>query len=348
MMTSSRAALTPPRAVARLRTYTAVTVASVWFLVIVGGVVRVTESGLGCPDWPFCTGTGLPNPTAESIIEWSHRVVVGWVSLLAAAVLILTLRFLRHRRDILWPAAVAVVLLPIQAILGWAAIEFDLAGQMVSVHFMTGMFFLAANAIALAAAWRPVDDGGRVLPTPGISRSFTVWTWIGMIVGFDVVLLGTTVMATGAWGACGTDWPACNGGFAPGGALAVIQVSHRMFAYALAIVAVVLAVLTVRGRGPRVLGVLPLIGVLIQIGFGVWIVASGTSFTLYRIASGAHVAGAGFVWGTLVVLVAACELSRSRAAEANSALADTPGADSPAPAETPPPAPAETPPPAAP
>lgn len=294
----------------RLRTATVVTVASVWFLVIVGGVVRVTESGLGCPDWPFCTSTLLPEANIESVIEYAHRVVAAWVTVCVLTVLVLGWKYFRHRADVLWPAAIALVLLPIQAVLGWAAIEFDLAGQMVSVHFMMGMTFLATNAATLAAAWRPVAPDGRALPVPGISRAFAIWAWIGMAIGLGVVLLGTTVMATGAWNACDTDWPMCNGGFASGGGLAIVQVAHRMFGYSLAAVAVVLAVLTMRGRGPRLLGTLPLIAVLIQIGFGVWVVVSGTNFTVYRIASGAHVAGAGFVWGLLILLVVVCESSR--------------------------------------
>lgn len=299
-----------PPALRRLRVATVVTVASVWLLVIVGGVVRVTESGLGCPDWPFCTSTLLPEANVESVIEYSHRVVVAWVTVCVVVVLALVWRHFRARRDVFWPALIALLLLPFQAVLGWVAIEFDLAGEMVSTHFMLGMTFFATTAFTMAAAFRPVRDDGTLAPVPGISRAFAIWAWIGMAIGLGVVLLGTTVMATGAWNACDTDWPLCNGGFAAGGGLATLQVAHRMFAYSLAVVALVLAVLTARGRGPRLLGTLPLVAVLIQIAFGVWVVVAGTNFTVYRIASGAHVAGAAFVWGLLIVLVVVCEHAR--------------------------------------
>lgn len=299
-----------PRALRQLRIASAVTVGSVWLLVIVGGVVRVTESGLGCPDWPFCTATLLPEANIASVIEYSHRVVVGWVSVCVVAVLWIVLRHFRGRRDLTWPAWIAAILLPGQAVLGWAAIEFDLAGQMVSVHFMVGMTFFASTAVTMAAALRPVRPDGSPAAVAGISRAFAIWAWIGMTIGLGVVLLGTTVMATGAWTACGTDWPACNGGFASGGGLAIVQVTHRMFAYTLAVIAIVLAIITGRGRGPRILGMLPLIGVTIQISFGVWVVVAGSNFTVYRIASGAHVAGAAFAWGLLILLVVVCEQAR--------------------------------------
>jgi heme A synthase len=293
----------------RLRLLTALTVASVWLLVIVGGIVRVTESGLGCPDWPLCTPSALPLPNTESVIEYSHRVVVAWVTLLVALVAAFAWRRFRTRRDILWPALVALALLPLQAVLGWAAIEFDLAGEMVSYHFMLGMTFLAANAVTAAAAWRPVGADGSPQPVGPPSAAFLWWARIGAVVGLATVSFGTAVMANGAAMACGRDWPLCNGGFAEGGGLAALQVTHRMLAYTLAAIAVVLAVLAAKGSGPRRLGAIPAMAVFIQIGFGVWIVVAGENYALYAAASGAHVAGASFLWGTLVLLAAVCEHS---------------------------------------
>src|SRR3989304_919854 len=52
-----------------------------WALVAVGGLVRVTESGLGCPDWPLCDGRGIPHSEKTALFEWSHRVTAapGWI-----------------------------------------------------------------------------------------------------------------------------------------------------------------------------------------------------------------------------------------------------------------------------
>jgi len=302
-----------PGSVRRLRLLTATTVASVWLLVIVGGVVRVTESGLGCPDWPLCTPSALPLPNTESVIEYSHRVVVAWVTLLVATVAVFAWRRFRSRRDILWPALVALALLPLQAVLGWAAIEFDLAGEMVSYHFMLGMTFLAANAVTAAAAWRPVGADGIPRPVGPPSAAFLWWARIGAVVGLVTVSFGTAVMANGAAMACGQDWPLCNGGFAEGGGLAALQVTHRMLAYTLATVAVILAVLAAKGSGPRPIGMVPAMVVFIQIGFGAWIVVAGDDYAVYAAASGAHVAGAGFLWGTLVLLAAVCEYAHRTA-----------------------------------
>ena len=60
--------------------------ASAWALVAVGGIVRVTESGLGCPDWPLCNGRVVPHDAKEPWIETSHRWVAGLVTVLVVLV----------------------------------------------------------------------------------------------------------------------------------------------------------------------------------------------------------------------------------------------------------------------
>src|SRR3970282_2418014 len=60
--------------------------ASAWALVCVGGIVRVTESGLGCPDWPLCEGRVVPAQEKEPMIETSHRWVAGLVTVLVVLV----------------------------------------------------------------------------------------------------------------------------------------------------------------------------------------------------------------------------------------------------------------------
>src|SRR5919198_667733 len=77
-----------------------------WALVAVGGVVRITESGLGCPDWPLCHG-GLPPDRKQPLIESSHRGVAALVTVLALATAVWAWRRYRARPDVLWPAIAA-------------------------------------------------------------------------------------------------------------------------------------------------------------------------------------------------------------------------------------------------
>jgi cytochrome c oxidase assembly protein subunit 15 len=267
-----------------------------WALVAVGGVVRVTESGLGCPHWPLCTANAVPLDQRASVIEYSHRALVALVTVLVVTLAVSAWRGQRSRPDILGPALVAVVLVPLQALLGAAAVWLELPGWVVAFHFLVGLLFLAAIVATAAAAWRR--------PHGSASAGFVLLAWASVVVGLALVSVGAAVVATDADTACGTQWPACNGGLAAGGGQAELQVAHRMLAYTVVVLATALLVLALRGRGPRLAGSLPLLAVLSQTGFGIGIVLAGGEGRAHEILAGLHEAGAGAVWALLVALAA--------------------------------------------
>src|SRR5438552_18414642 len=78
--------------------------------IALGGVVRVTGSGLGCPDWPLCHGRPYPPADLNSIIEYSHRAVGSLTELLIAATAILAWVVWRNRRQVVdWHAMGALL-----------------------------------------------------------------------------------------------------------------------------------------------------------------------------------------------------------------------------------------------
>ncbi len=79
-----------------MRTFQRISLATAiltYALIVVGGVVRVTGSGLGCPDWPLCHGNVVPAARVDAIIEYSHRFVAGIVTLLTVATLAICIVF---------------------------------------------------------------------------------------------------------------------------------------------------------------------------------------------------------------------------------------------------------------
>ena len=168
-----------------------------WALVAVGGLVRVTESGLGCPDWPLCDGRVIPRSEKTAIFEWSHRVTAATVTILLAIVAVWAWRRYRDRLDILVPALVAVAFVPGQAILGAIVVWLELPGWIVGVHFVIGLLMLGVAVVTAVASWR----GAEARSTPGFRR-LAAWTrWPGSRssrVGAAVVSTHATMPAAGS------------------------------------------------------------------------------------------------------------------------------------------------------
>ncbi len=268
---------------------------SAWALVAVGGVVRIAESGLGCPDWPLCNGRVVPHAQKEPVLEYSHRATAAVVTILVLAVAVWALARYRSRLDVLVPALLAAAFIPFQAVLGAIVVWLELPGWIVGIHFVVGMLFLALSVLAAVAAWK----GERRAPAPSFARLASATTAVGLV----LVSVGAAVVSMHADHACGTDWPACNGTFVAGGPDAAVQVAHRTLAYVVAGLVVALAVLAWRGLGPRLAGTLPLVAVVAQMGFGIGLVVAGTG-TGHEILGALHVAGSGAVWAALVALAA--------------------------------------------
>jgi heme A synthase len=285
----------PPVTTLPFRVAALLAAVSAWALVAVGGIVRITESGLGCPDWPLCEGRVVPVGGTAPAVEFSHRATAAAVTALVVLTAVWALRRYRSRLDVVVPAAIAALLIPGQALLGAVVVWLELPGWIVGVHFVVGMLFLAATAVTAVAAW----PRGAARPSGGFVRLAAAAAAAGLL----LVSAGAAVVSAHADGACGTDWPACNGAFAAGGSDASIQVVHRMLAYLVAGLAVTLAVQALRGRGPRLLGSLPLLAVLAQMAVGIALVVAGEASGAHQALGALHVAGAGAVWAALVVLV---------------------------------------------
>src|SRR5438093_301605 len=139
------------------------------FLVVVwGGVVRVTGSGLGCPDWPLCHGQFLPSLDPATRIEWTHRFLAIVSGLTVAAMVVWTIVIYRADRRVLAIALVAAVLYPLQAVLGAITVVLELPPEWVTIHLANAELLLAALTVfAVVVRW-PSATGAR---PPGSARS---------------------------------------------------------------------------------------------------------------------------------------------------------------------------------
>src|SRR5437762_3743672 len=192
-----------------------------YLLIILGAVVRVSGSGMGCGDhWPLCNGHLFPPlDDIPTVIEWSHRLVAAVVSVLVVGLALVGWR-LRGSGSLelgVRAAYTAVVLLVIQVLLGAVTVKTGLTPVMVILHLATAMLLLGSLIAAARAPWIPTPD-----------------SWIPLVLTFITVLFGALTANLGAMASCG-GFPLCNGQLVPtAGPLAWIHWTHRLLAYSLA------------------------------------------------------------------------------------------------------------------
>src|SRR5438105_10297590 len=246
-----------------------------YLLIVLGAVVRITGSGLGCGEhWPLCNGHVFPPLTdIGTVIEWSHRLVAALVTMLVAALAAygwLLRRGARSREQ------VALGLLVVQILLGAITVKLALPAWTVILHLGTAMLLLATLLSISAGSSPGLRPGSAAL----------------LVLAFVTVLFGALTANLGAAAACG-GFPLCNGQvWTTAGPLAVIQWTHRLLAYSLAIVAVLWGAGS-RRAGPAIV----LVMIALQVVVGATVVLHG----LPRVLQAAHVAVGAAVWASVVV-----------------------------------------------
>src|SRR5918995_85040 len=161
-------------------------------IVFTGAAVRLSGSGLGCPDWPKCYGKVAPPLETHAVIEFGNRILSGFVGLAAVSAGVLAFRRRPFRRDL----ALIGTLLPLgvvgQAVLGGFTVTNHLAPGFVMGHYALSMLILiAAAALAWRARWEP---GERPRSTDRLS----VWSVRALLpLGALVIFVGSAATAAG-------------------------------------------------------------------------------------------------------------------------------------------------------
>jgi len=219
------------------------TVVATFVLVVVGGFVRVSDSGLGCGPkgsgfhgWPFCNGDVVPGVDLNSAIEYTHRAVAGLVTILILGLAVQAWRRYRDNRRIVWGTTGAFLLVVSQAVLGGATVEEGLDETLVAAHLGLAMLLLGV----LIFVWqqtRPAPQatasGPRLLSVVTAAFVFATIVAGGYMAGTQNYGRPDYRLGDGAHHACGKEFPTCNGDFMPVGKsrLVDIHLTHRAFMY---------------------------------------------------------------------------------------------------------------------
>lgn len=179
---------------ARYRTITAVAVGLLVVIVITGAAVRLTNSGLGCDDWPNCNETRLIDVSStHAAIEQVNRLFTGLVSVAVIAAVLGALWRRPRRRDLVVLAAGLVAGVLAQIVLGGLTVLFDLHPLLVQGHLLVSMVLVATAVVLHHRAGEP-DDGHRRLAVSVPARRFT-WALAGLTA--LAIIAGTVVTGAG-------------------------------------------------------------------------------------------------------------------------------------------------------
>ncbi len=154
-------------------------------LVVTGGAVRLTGSGLGCPTWPRCNGSSFTphrSLNIHSAIEFGNRTLTFVLVAIAVATVVAVMRSSRH--DLRRLAVVLALAIPLQAVIGGISVLTDLNPWVVSFHLLCSMAIIGVAVLFLWRLGNGADrSGGASGAVSGLARATFASAWVVLYVG---------------------------------------------------------------------------------------------------------------------------------------------------------------------
>ncbi len=168
-------------------------------IVVTGGAVRLTGSGLGCPTFPRCTEdsyVNTPEYGVHGFIEFGNRLLTFVLAAIALATLVAVLMQRPRRRDLVEPAAILFLGIPVQALIGGITVLTELNPWVVMLHFVASAVLVG---VATVLVRRSREPAGPVRPVGGDVAGPWLRRLAAVVVGttYVVVYLGTVVTGSG-------------------------------------------------------------------------------------------------------------------------------------------------------
>ncbi|HIV56827.1 MAG TPA: COX15/CtaA family protein [Candidatus Stackebrandtia faecavium] len=256
-------------------------------IVVTGGAVRLTGSGLGCPTWPNCAA-GTFHATAEmgihGAIEWGNRLLSVAVGIIAVATLLAAIAYKPRRTSLIWLTGAVTGAVVLQGGIGAFTVNTGLAPWLVSIHFLVSMGILAFAY----TAWRRANEPDGTIHTRALPTAVRVLWWLVAGAATASLIVGTLVTGAG---------PHAGDPNAPRLALdpAVISQVHADVVFALIGLSLGLALCLHALRAHR--SVVTAAWVLLAVELGQGAIGMVQYFTgLPELLVGAHLAGACLLW----------------------------------------------------
>jgi len=178
---------------ARLRAYAWASLVSQILIVVTGGLVRLTGSGLGCPTWPKCTEesfVSVPEMGIHGLIEFGNRLLTFVLVIIAGLTFIVIRRTIKAQRfGLTWPAVLLVLGIIAQALLGGVTVLTGLNSWVVGAHFLVSGVLISIASVLVWRVYSPKLDP--------ISYQSVLLAWPIFVVGWVTVIVGVVVTGAG-------------------------------------------------------------------------------------------------------------------------------------------------------
>jgi cytochrome c oxidase assembly protein subunit 15 len=259
-------------------------------IIVTGGAVRLTGSGLGCPDWPSCEpGSLTPHAASDvnAMVEFVNRMFTGLVSIAVVIAVLGSVLRAPRRRDLIWLSLGLVVGVFAQAVLGGLTVLFELQPPFVMAHFLVSLALLADALVLHRRASEP-DAPARLATRPVIRNLGRLL----LVAATVVVVTGTVVTASGP-----------HGGDAKAKRFAFdIRVVARIHGTSvLVFLAIILLTLWMLRRARAPIDVLQRLGMLLVVTVAQAAIGYAQYLTgIPALLVGFHLAGATAVWAAVV------------------------------------------------
>jgi cytochrome c oxidase assembly protein subunit 15 len=267
-------------------------------LVAIGGLVRATQSGLGCgDDWPHCNGRLAPAlETRAEIIEFSHRFVAMIVGFMVLGLAILAWRHYRNNPRILRSTLGALVLVIFQALLGALVVIQELKAETVVVHLVGSMSVLALLIYIIGTVG--ADQGRfRVEADAALSRQ-------AVVVALGVLALLMVGSYVSSWPDRPPAWPLIDGRLIPdlSNSVFLVHFIHRVLAVAVAVLLFVFCLRVIRQKEGHPLGARFASAALGLFVIEILVGAANVWTDLNSVVVTTHLLLGGLIWSSLIAL----------------------------------------------